>query len=315
MRSERKNLLVVFLLLGIVCGCLVAAVPTASALASPTYNLEVSVGDYATYNVDQQNLTSFGHLDFRQGDRMRVYLAEKYVIRISDKLNNEILGYEMPRLDIYVNDTWSGWDSGHLQDIFKLSEVFYGITPGPFFFPVGPGRLWNAIEDYFPPLQVTASGNQLTLVYENFAHWDQDGGATNYWYECTKVLIDAGTGVALRLEYSKDVNGDVESVVLSLVETNISSLPVLAVLLQYWYIVFPPILVLSAVLVYASRSRSRVRGHRKEEILGRLSDEKLLKLARTVLGEKAGARMGRANLVETVKNSLSLEEIKRRIRD
>ncbi|WXG44415.1 MAG: hypothetical protein WED04_10335 [Promethearchaeati archaeon SRVP18_Atabeyarchaeia-1] len=314
MVSVKRNLVVALLLLGIGCGCLAATVSTASALASPTYNLGVSAGDWVVYNVDQQN-TTWG-LNFRQGDRITVYLDHELVIRLIDKAGNEILGYEVPFYLMYANDS-PFLPSIDFQIIFRLTDVFPTVAPGPFFYPVGPGRLWKALEDCFPKLQAIVSGNQIILVHENFLHWtvEGDGLFEYYYYEFTRILIDAGTGVATRLEYSREANGQVESVVMSLVEAHISSSPVLALLSQYWYVVFPPILGLAAVLIYASRSRSRVRRHRKEEILGRLSDEKLLKLARTVLGEKARAGMGRANLLETVKNSLSLEEIKRRIRE
>jgi hypothetical protein len=318
--------------------------PVASAQGAASYGLGAKIGDWATYKIDQFSYSGTAYSGLilplmRAGDTVRFTVVSLGNCSIYDKNNRVAVSWVVPITLCTLNDTFPVQFLGYFSSAIYLERygvngVNYGYVLGLLlsfpFFPKGED-FWRAIEPYAPDLQMNFTQNMVSLTCSVYDHYSTSSeGATNetcFNFDL-RAQINEVTGVLSTYrdscnysEYqgwgpSEYFNGSwAGSFGMTLIDTNVSSAiqsgvdPVVVVSISS-----APVVAIFLIAFFSSRRRARFGGMTKTEILGRLNSEDLIRLARAVPGIQINRDVDRSELIRIIKQHLSLQEIRGRLK-
>jgi hypothetical protein len=342
MLSKRDSVLMLFAILSLLCVSSVAGV-SVSAQETHTYGVFVRAGDSADYAVETANA------GLVNGDILRYVVQEIEPANITGETNSDILGYEQPDCNCYV--FYAGGLLGQLIGTItfpiptRSNSLSLRSLEVPFF-PMGSG-FWEALSGLFPSLKVSFSSYENVLTTDFSWHGGGSIGnptanfSENILYHAHCVLTIKASGIMTEFQESvTEVHTSnfgynftqFDYFSLSLVNESIASMISPGVSMSLVTVVSAPVVGLVAVVylldvrrskrtktsdfVKVEKSHDELRGKGSETVKSRLLDglsyQTLLRVAESVSGD-VGEGTTREALVRTIKDSMSVEEIKKKI--
>jgi hypothetical protein len=280
------------------------------------------------YSVTYKVLASQGDYQFPAvNDTIRFEVLDISAILLYDKANQVVLNYEKALSEVSLNGgtLLAYYTVQHALDSIRYGsiEVFLEATSFPFY-PVS-SQFWRVMTDYCPGLKVSQEIGALVVIDEVFYHYSYTMNSTQlegYMYAYLRIDIDVRNGVMVRCELRceetfnsrnyKDTSILIAFVGETLADEDVNSW-VLPYVLMPMAVGVPLLLVVPKI--YLPRRRRRARGTRKSEILSRLDDMTLLKLAEKVPGASVNRRAGRRTLTNVIGEFLSIQEIREELKE
>lgn len=289
----------------------VMSVSMVSAQSTQIFQLHVGKGAWAEYNVDE--VTS--PFSYAVGDRIRIDILDIAVetLSVQSQSVTTTISFEIANMSLLVNGNLQGYGFNVLSFAGSFINVFY---PTDYAF-------WNAYASLLG-FRFTSSAGILTALLESNTYTRITNETTgeiiseSWQYMGTRVDVEQSTGMMTRLEFrindTTPPYSNYQCLVISCVGSSVSSQTFswASVSIAISVSLSLVIAMLGAVTV-GSRRKGKVRGATKDEVLRNLSKEDLLKLASAASRNPVSDRTSREDLVNIVKSSMSLEEIKNKL--
>jgi hypothetical protein len=304
------------------------SLPVASAEGATLYDLGARVGDWATYRIDEAQPYSFSTFP-QVGTIVNLTVESLGNFSLYDENNRTVMSWVTPSVAFLINGssqyTYTFFDVPISNPSGIEEALLISCIP---FYPKGE-NFWRALEPYASEFEMNVTQRTVTLTLESIEHYSSSSDNTTTeiyarYYYGLNINVETGVLIAYRRSESylyKYTSYSVNlppynynysystSIGMTLNNTSVSSSsysaadPVVAVSL------FAPVLAVLVVAALSSRRRRYSHATTKTELLDRLSDEDLMKLARKAPGSQIDRQMIRTELIKIIKQSLSIEEI------
>jgi hypothetical protein len=307
------------------------SLPVASAQRATTYALGARMGDWATYNIEENNSLNYVHRTEGTVNITVTGLSGNF--SVYDENNRTVMNWVIPSITWVTNGSWQDKQAVFdlpSMDPFRIDQALLcDCIP---FYPKG-ADFWGAIEPYTSEIKINITQDAVTLTLETFEHYSTSSDNISiqmYQRYSYRLYVDYTTGVLLDYRRSESAaenytnyymnppytynSSSSDSVRATLNNTSVSSAsyPKMDPMVAF-SVIFVPLLAVLVVATFGTHRKRYLRRMNKTETLRRLSDDDLMKLFKEVSSSPIDGTMEREDIIRILSQSLSLEEIETKL--